>query len=1106
MAFKIKDGIRIGTNDVFNNQGQLVSPKIKDPDSQFSASVSTETLTGNVEVTIPDTNGTLITTGDVGSVTSTMIANGTIVNDDINASAGIVDSKLATISTANKVSLSALDIDGATDIGAALVDSDLIVIDDGASGTNRKSEISRVSDYVFSKVSGDVVIGSTGTAVIQANSVELGTDTTGNYVATIAGTENQVSVSGSGNENAAITLSLPQNIHSAATPSFAGMTLTGQLSMQGVEKNKIINLANPEQAFDAATKEYVDEVAQGLRARTAADILVDTNLLASYDNGVDGVGATLTSTTDGPFPTIDGITLTEVSSRVLVTGQTNKAHNGLYVLIDVGSDEEGSEAPWVLRRCQECNEQDEIAGSFVFIQQGTQYANTGWVAIIDNPETFAVGSDDIDWIQFSGAGSIVAGTGLTRTGNTLSVNENLSHVTGLGTITSGTWQANKIDPTYGGTGVNNGSKTITLGGDFTHSGAHSLTVTTSGNTSVTLPTTGTLAIIGNGLNQFASTTSSQLADVISDETGSGLLVFNTSPTFSSSVVTDSSSINVFNTTATTVNAFGAATTLSIGSSTGTTTVNNELVVSGNLTVNGITTTIESETVTVKDKNIELGNVSEPSNATANGGGITLLAGAETNKTFNWLSATSSWTSSEHLNLVSGKEYRINGVAVLSGSALGTGITSSSLTSVGIIASGTWQGSVISPTYGGTGVDNGSKTITLGGNFTHSGAHSLSVTTTGNTSVILPTTGTLAIIGNGLNQFASTTSSQLAGVISDETGSGLLVFNTSPSFVSSVTTTSETLAVFNTTATTVNAFGAATTLSIGSSSGTTTVNNGLVVSGNLTVNGTTTTLNSSTLQVEDKNIELAKVAEPTDVTADGAGITIKGTVDKTFNWLSATSSWTSSEHLNLVSGKEYRINGVAVLSGSALGTGITSSSLTSLGTISLGTWQGSTIAVAHGGTGATTAGDARTNLGATTVGDNLFTLPNPSQIRFIRINADNTISALTAEEFRTALGAGAEVSTVVSTTTATAVDTWAVSTYRSAKYLVQITQGSSYQISEILVIHNGTTTFMTEYAVLETSGELATFTSDISSGNARLIITMNSATSATIKIDRTTITI
>ena len=81
---------------------------------------------------------------------------------------------------------------------------------------------------------------------------------------------------------------------------------------------------------------------------------------------------------------------------------------------------------------------------------------------------------------------------------------------------------------------------------------------------------------------------------------------------------------------------------------------------------------------------------------------------------------------------------------------------------------------------------------------------------------------------------------------------------------------------------------------------------LTLSGNLTVNGTTTNINSTNLVVEDKNIILADVETPTDVTADGGGITLKGTTDKTFNWIDSTDSWTSSEHLTLSATKELRL--------------------------------------------------------------------------------------------------------------------------------------------------------------------------------------------------------
>lgn len=132
----------------------------------------------------------------------------------------------------------------------------------------------------------------------------------------------------------------------------------------------------------------------------------------------------------------------------------------------------------------------------------------------------------------------------------------------------------------------------------------------------------------------------------------------------------------------------------------------------------------------------------------------------------------------------------------------------------------------------------------------------------------------------------------------------------------------------------------------------TISSNLIISGNLTVNGTTTTVNSTTIDVADKNVTLGNVATPTNTTADGGGITLKGATDKTFNWVNATSAWTSSEHIDLTSGKGYYINGTAVLSGSTLGSSITGSSLTSVGTLTGGTWNATTIAVAYGGTGAT----------------------------------------------------------------------------------------------------------------------------------------------------------
>ena len=142
---------------------------------------------------------------------------------------------------------------------------------------------------------------------------------------------------------------------------------------------------------------------------------------------------------------------------------------------------------------------------------------------------------------------------------------------------------------------------------------------------------------------------------------------------------------------------------------------------------------------------------------------------------------------------------------------------------------------------------------------------------------------------------------------------------------------------------------------------------LFVAGDLTINGTTTTINSVTLTVDDKNIELGSVTSPSDVTAEGGGITLKGATDKSINWYTGTG-WSSSESWNLVSGNTYKINNTIVLSSSSIGTGITNSSLTALGTIKTGVWAGTLITALYGGTGfnSYTKGDLLVGAGTTLI--------------------------------------------------------------------------------------------------------------------------------------------
>ena len=150
-------------------------------------------------------------------------------------------------------------------------------------------------------------------------------------------------------------------------------------------------------------------------------------------------------------------------------------------------------------------------------------------------------------------------------------------------------------------------------------------------------------------------------------------------------------------------------------------------------------------------------------------------------------------------------------------------------------------------------------------------------------------GNSATVTTNANLTGPITSSGNATSIAAQTGTGTtFVMNTSPTLV---------------------------TPDIGVATGTS-----LVLSGDLTVNGTTTTISSTTLAVGDKNIVLAS-ASTTDAGADDGGITIKGLTDKTWTWIDSTDAWTSSEHINIASGKSYYINGTVVLSATSLGSGI-----------------------------------------------------------------------------------------------------------------------------------------------------------------------------------------
>jgi hypothetical protein len=237
------------------------------------------------------------------------------------------------------------------------------------------------------------------------------------------------------------------------TAGVLSVTGTGVSSIAGnldMTSNTIINLATPTNSTDAATKQYVDDVAQGLNVHPSCNAATTTTLASissgtvTYNNGTAGVGATLTTT--GTYTTIDGVTLSD-GMRILVKNEVASENNGIYVRTSAT----------VLTRATDFDTAVEIAGGdFTFVTAGTQYNSTGWVQI---DEVTTVGTDPIVWEQFSGAGTYQAGTGLTLTGSVFSVNASQTQVTSVGTLGSlaVTGNANVGNLNTGGTVIATGN-------------------------------------------------------------------------------------------------------------------------------------------------------------------------------------------------------------------------------------------------------------------------------------------------------------------------------------------------------------------------------------------------------------------------------------------------------------------------------------------------------------------------------------------------------------------------------------------------------------------------------------------------------------------------
>ena len=438
------------------------------------------------------------------------------------------------------------------------------------------------------------------------------------------------------------------------------------------------------------------------------------------------------------------------------------------------------------------------------------------------------------------------------------------------------------------------------------------------------------------------------------------------------------------------------------------------------------------------------------------------------------------------------------------------------------------GAATATSINGLTITSSTGTLTITNGKTLSASNTLTFTGTDGSSVAFGTGGTVVYTGGNLSQFASTTSAQLAGVISDEVGTDKLVFNTSPTFVTSVITSSASFDAFNTNATAVNAFGAATTLNLGAGTGTTTVNNNLVVGGNLTVNGTVSTINSTTVTVDDKNIELGSTASPTDVTADGGGITLRGTTDKTFNWVDATDSWTSSESIDLATGKVLKIAGTQVLSAAQYtgnaATATTAAAWTTSRTVTFATGDvtgsfslsGSadvsnvvlTIAANSVVLGTDTTGNYVSDVTGTT--NQITATPTGTEPRTIVLSTPQDIHTAATPQFATVnLGTTADITsdtvTVTANSTPTTLDSFTVATFTSAEYLVQAKQGTKMTTTHLLVQWDGTDANIAEWGYIDGLSGAAnvTFTATHSAGTMTVSASSTDAATTNVVIKAST---
>jgi len=296
----------------------------------------------------------------------------------------------------------------------------------------------------------------TGSQTLTNKSIDLGTNT-------LTGSLAEFNTALQSESFASLTGSETLTNKTLTSPVLNG-TLSGTafLDEDTMSSNSAIAAASQQ-----SIKAYVDATASGLDLKDSSHAATTAALAAvTYANGSSGVGATLTADANGAL-TVDGQTMV-AAERLLVKNQAAGLQNGIYTVTATGS---GS-AVFVLTRTTDFDSPAEVtSGAFTFVETGTTNADSGWVMTTDGAVT--IGTTALAFSQFSGAGQITAGAGMTKSGNTLNVIGTANKITvsadavtiattyvgqntitTLGTVGTGTWQGTAVADGYLGTGIN----------------------------------------------------------------------------------------------------------------------------------------------------------------------------------------------------------------------------------------------------------------------------------------------------------------------------------------------------------------------------------------------------------------------------------------------------------------------------------------------------------------------------------------------------------------------------------------------------------------------------------------------------------------------------